>query len=117
MAQNVYLSALEDLWALVQAEAGVAVERELKGTFQRFLDPQDESTASPFALDDTVSDKRRLLKAALLEALPGCSTEGKNIMDTMFDISDSPLCVAATDVFTFHRAWVSDDAESSSDSD
>lgn len=117
MAQNVYLSALETLWALVQEEAGADVERELKGTFQRFLDPTDESTESPFALNDTVSVKRTKLKAAMLETLPDCSTEGKHIMETMFEETDSSLCRAATDVFTFHRAWVSDSDSSDSDSD
>ena len=117
MAQNIYLSALETLWALVQAEAGASVERELKGTFQRFLDPVDESTESPFALNDNVSVKRTKLKAAMLETLPDCSTEGKNIMETMFEISDSPLCVATTDVFTFHRAWISEDSSDSDSSD
>jgi hypothetical protein len=117
MSQNVYLSALEDLWTLVQAEAGIDVERELKGTFQRLLDPYDESVERPFALSDTVSEKRRKLKAAILETLPDCSTEGVRIMETMFEESDSPLHVATTDVFTFLTTWVSEDASDSDSSD
>jgi hypothetical protein len=117
MAQNVYLSALEDLWTLVQAEAGAVVECELKGTFQRLLDPHDESVERPFALSDTVSEKRRKLRAAILEILPDCSTEAKNIMETMFEESDAPLHVAATDVLTFLRVWTAEDSSDSDSSD
>jgi len=116
MAQNVYLSALEDLWTLVQAEAGVNVELELKSTFQRLLDPHDESVERPFCIGDTVSEKRRKLKETLLETLPDCSTEAKNIIETMFGEPDLPLHVAVTDVFTFLAAWVSEESSSDADS-
>ena len=107
MAQNIHLSALEDLWSLVMP----AAERELKGTFQRLIDPT-ESEELPFELDDPVSVKCRKLKAALLTALPDCSAEGQETLRTMLEVTGSESYTALVHVFTTLRALSPDDSDS-----
>jgi hypothetical protein len=114
MAQNLYLTALEDLWDLVKEEAGTTVERELKCTFQLFLDPT-EGEDYPFNRDDAVSVKCTKFKEAMSTALPDCSTEGNHVLTDMFEHSDSPLHLAVRDVFTTLRTWISEFEDSDSD--